>query len=107
MRHSYADTRRWGLPGGGYKPDRETPAQAASREINEELHLNIGPERFTVLETTVTTREGKHDTLTILAATSLTDGLKLSAEIAEARWIGDLSELGDAPVSRWLVRALS
>ncbi|MEU8225499.1 NUDIX domain-containing protein [Kribbella sp. NPDC048915] len=26
VRHSYADTRRWGLPGGGYNPAEETPA---------------------------------------------------------------------------------
>jgi hypothetical protein len=28
VRHSYADTRRWALPGGGYKPARETPAES-------------------------------------------------------------------------------
>ncbi|GAA1570771.1 hypothetical protein GCM10009804_29030 [Kribbella hippodromi] len=37
VRHSYTDTRRWSLPGGGYNPTRETSAQAATREIHEEL----------------------------------------------------------------------
>ncbi|TDW19172.1 NUDIX domain-containing protein [Kribbella kalugense] len=106
VRHSYADTRRWSLPGGGYKPSRETPAEAAAREIHEELDIALPAEAFTVLDTTVTTLEGKHDTLTILAATTSVAALRLSPEIAEARWISSLDDLGDAPVSRWLVRAL-
>ncbi|RZU14182.1 8-oxo-dGTP pyrophosphatase MutT (NUDIX family) [Kribbella rubisoli] len=107
VRHSYADTRRWSLPGGGYKPTRETPAEAAAREIHEELGIALPAEAFTVLDTTVTTLEGKHDTLTTLAATAAEGTLRLSPEIAEARWVGDLAELGEAPVSQWLVRALA
>ncbi|WP_327639935.1 NUDIX hydrolase [Kribbella sp. NBC_00482] len=106
VRHSYADTRRWALPGGGYKPPRETPAQAAAREIHEELGLAVPPEAFTVVDTTVTTLEGKHDTLTILTAVATAHPLRLSPEIAEARWINTLDELGDAPISRWLIRAV-
>lgn len=106
VRHSYADTRRWALPGGGYKPARETPAQAAAREIHEELGLVVPPDAFTILDTTVTTLEGKHDTLTILTAFVEEDGLRLSAEIAEARWVRNLQELGDAPLSKWLLSAL-
>ncbi|NIK54418.1 NUDIX hydrolase [Kribbella shirazensis] len=105
VRHSYADTRRWALPGGGYKPARETPAQAAAREVHEELGLVVSADAFTVL-TTLTTLEGKHDTLTILAAFVEDDALRLSAEIAEARWVKDLQELGDAPLSKWLLLAL-
>ncbi|TDW98474.1 NUDIX hydrolase [Kribbella sp. VKM Ac-2566] len=107
VRHSYADTRRWALPGGGYKPARETPAQAAAREIHEELGLVVPPDAFTVLDTTVTTLEGKHDTLTILTASVPgDDALTLSPEIAEVRWVKDLQELGDAPLSKWLLSAL-
>jgi 8-oxo-dGTP diphosphatase len=106
VRHSYADTHRWALPGGGYKPSRETPAQAIAREIREELGLLVQPEAFTVLDTTVTTLEGKHDTLTILAATAPSEAVRLSPEIAEARWVNNLDELGDAPISRWLIKAL-
>ena len=106
VRHSYADTRRWALPGGGYKPARETPAQAAAREVHEELGLVVTPEAFTVVDTTVTTLEGKHDTLTILTAVATEDQVKLSPEIAEARWINTLDELGDEPISRWLIRAV-
>lgn len=107
VRHSYADTRRWGLPGGGYKPARETPPQAAAREIHEELGLTIRPADFTVLGTTITTLEGKHDTLTTLTAFTDTDATTLSPEIAEARWVSTVEELGDVPISRWLIRALA
>jgi ADP-ribose pyrophosphatase YjhB (NUDIX family) len=106
VRHSYADTRRWALPGGGYKPTRETPAEAAARELHEELGIVLPPAAFTVLDTTVTTLEGKHDTLTILTAVAPADAFTLSPEIAEARWVTSLDELGAAPVSRWLLRAL-
>jgi 8-oxo-dGTP pyrophosphatase MutT (NUDIX family) len=106
VRHSYADTRRRALPGGGYKPTRETPAQAAAREVHEELGILVPPEAFSVLDTTVTTLEGKHDTLTILTAFVPDDALALSAEIAEARWVKNLQELGNAPLSKWLLRAL-
>jgi 8-oxo-dGTP diphosphatase len=107
VRHSYADTRRWALPGGGYKPARETPAEAAAREIHEELGLVVPADAFTVLDTTVTTLEGKYDTLTILTAgVPNDDALTLSPEIAEARWVKNLQELGDAPLSKWLLSAL-
>ena len=42
------DCDLWGLPGGGVKR-KETPLQAISREIYEELGLRIQPERFTKL----------------------------------------------------------
>ncbi|WP_371407045.1 NUDIX domain-containing protein [Kribbella sp. NBC_00662] len=106
VRHSYADTRRWALPGGGYKPTRETPAEAAARELHEELGIVLPPADFAVLDTTVTTLEGKHDTLTILTAVAPADAFTLSPEIAEARWVTSLDELGAASVSRWLVKAL-
>ncbi|HZX06167.1 NUDIX domain-containing protein [Kribbella sp.] len=106
VRHSYADTRRWALPGGGYKPAQETSAEAAAREIHEELGLVIPPDAFQTLSTTITTLEGKHDTLTILTAFAAEDQLHLSPEIAEARWVKDLQELGDGPLSKWLLSAL-
>lgn len=107
VRHSYADTRRWALPGGGYKPSRETPEKAASREIAEELDLKIPASQFTVLDTVTTTLEAKRDTLTILRASAPTADFALSPELAEARWISEVAELGEAPLSRWLLAALA
>lgn len=100
VRHSYADTKRWGLPGGGYKPTRETPQQAAAREIREEL--GIQAKALSPLAAHSSTLEGKHDALTILVASASNDALALSPEIAEAQWITEISELGDSPTSRWL-----
>lgn len=108
VRHSYSDSARWGLPGGAYKPQRETAEQAGVREIAEELGLAI-TDVPTVLDTVTTTLEGKHDTLTILRATPTSASFVLSPEIAEARWVGaDMSTMPQGePVSRWLELALS
>ena len=108
VRHSYSDTTRWGLPGGAYKPDRESPEHAGIREVTEELGLTI-TDTPTVLDTVTTTLEGKRDTLTIVRATPTTAAFVLSPEIAEARWVcADLSAMPeDEPISRWLKLALS
>jgi 8-oxo-dGTP pyrophosphatase MutT (NUDIX family) len=108
VRHSYSDSSRWGLPGGAYKPDRETAEQAGVREVAEELGLEV-VDVPKVLDTVTTALEGKHDTLTILSATPSTASFELSPEIAEARWVGaDMSAIPQGePVSRWLKLALS
>lgn len=107
VRHAYGDTARWGLPGGGYRPGRETPEQAAAREVGEELRFVVASTSFTVLDRAVSTLEGKRDTVTILAAAAPSTAFTLAPEIAEARWICSLDELGAAPVSRWLRTALA
>lgn len=108
VRHSYADTARWGLPGGAYKPGRETPEQAGMREVAEELCLET-VDAPTVLDTVTTTLEGKRDTLTILRGTAASEAFVRSPELAEARWVSaDLSAMPEGePVSRWLKLALS
>ncbi|GIF70448.1 hypothetical protein Ais01nite_84830 [Asanoa ishikariensis] len=35
VQHSYGDTSLWSLPGGGYKPARETPEEAARRSASK------------------------------------------------------------------------
>ena len=107
VRHSYADTKRWGLPGGGYKPTQETSREAAARELTEELGIQLPPEAFTMFDTLRNTLEAKRDTLTILGATVVNERVRLSPELAEARWIHQVLELGDVPISRWLLAALS
>lgn len=108
VRHSYVDRDRWALPGGRYRPARETPAQAARREVREELGLGIRGEleELTTLETRT---EGKHDTLTLLAGTAATAQVRCSLELREARWLRtDLADVPSGePVSRWLRRALA
>ena len=108
VRHSYSDSAWWGMPGGGYRPGRETPEQAGVREVCEELALTI-TEVPTVLDTMRTTLEGKRDTLTIVQATPVSASFVPSPEIAEARWVrADVAAMPEgAPMSRWLKRALS
>jgi 8-oxo-dGTP diphosphatase len=108
VRHSYSDSAWWGMPGGGYRPGRETPEQAGVREVGEELALTVTAVP-TVLDTVSTTLEGKRDTLTIVQATPVSASFVLSPEIAEARWVrADMAAMPQGePVSRWLERALS
>ena len=108
VRHSYSDGARWGLPGGAYKPERETAEQAGVREVAEELRLTIA-DAPKVLDSVSTSLEGKRDTLTIVRATPTTASFVLSPEIAEARWVGaDMSAMPEGElVSRWLELALS
>ncbi|MFC4337632.1 NUDIX domain-containing protein [Salininema proteolyticum] len=109
VRHSYGRSRRfWGLPGGGYKPARETPEEAVSREVREELGLGVAPETFTLLgQEENTTVEGKRDQVTTLMASVVDGSVRRSPEIAEALWVADLRDLEGAPVSRWLEQALT
>jgi 8-oxo-dGTP pyrophosphatase MutT (NUDIX family) len=107
VRHSYSDPTRWGLPGGGYRPAQETPTEAGAREVAEELGFTLTPNGLAELETVTTTLEAKRDTLTILTGAAPSAALTLSPELAEARWVSSLDDLGDAPLSRWLVAALA
>jgi 8-oxo-dGTP diphosphatase len=107
VRHAYGDPARWGLPGGGYRPGRETPRHAVAREVAEELHIDVAPNAFAVVDRAVSTLEGKRDTVTILTAAAVDEAFTLAPEIAEARWIRGLDDLGAAPVSRWLRSALA
>ena len=108
VRHSYSDSARWGLPGGAYKPGRESAEQAGVREVAEELGLTIA-EAPIVLETVLTTLEGKRDTLTIVRAAPVSAAFVCSPEIAEARWVrADIATMPEGePFSRWLELALS
>jgi len=108
VRHSYSDSAWWGMPGGAYRPSRETPQQAGVREVSEELALTV-TEAPTVLDTVRTTLEGKRDTLTIVKATPVSASFVRSPEIAEARWVrADIAAMPEGePVSRWLERAFT
>jgi 8-oxo-dGTP diphosphatase len=107
VRHSYGDRTLWSLPGGGYKPDRETPEQAARRECREELGVELDQSAL-VLAEHLTAHEGRRGHLKIVRLYAVSDILRPNGEIAEARWTTlDLTDLpGDPPVSKWVHSAL-
>jgi 8-oxo-dGTP diphosphatase len=107
VRHSYGDRALWSLPGGGYKPVRETPEQAARRECVEELGLESSSFAL-VLEEHLTTTGGKQGHLKIVRLHAISDEVTTNGEISEAWWVSaDLTNLpGDAAVSKWVHSAL-
>ncbi|AXK45039.1 NUDIX domain-containing protein [Brachybacterium saurashtrense] len=107
VRHSYVDQDRWALPGGRYRPARETPASAARREVREELGLAIRGE-LAELSTLEARTEGKRDTLTLLSGSADGFEVRTSLELREVRWLRiDLADVPDGDrVSRWLRLAL-
>jgi 8-oxo-dGTP diphosphatase len=104
VRHSYMPG--WSLPGGGYRPRRETPAQAGRREIRQELGIELG--EVTVLGTFESKGEHKRDTITCLRAETLRSGTVASAEISEVRWFDRAAVPDDlGPVNDEALRLLS
>src|SRR4051812_40771789 len=87
VRPTYKDG--WDIPGGYVEPD-ESPAQAAEREVAEELGLHRAPGRLLVVDWAPHPAEGDKllfvfDGGTLAAAQ--VDALQLGAdEIAEARY---------------------
>ena len=85
IRNTYGNTELWNLPGGGYRPRRETPDGAIKREIREEL--SVSPYRSVKLGEYRTDAEAKRDTVTIFACWISSDHISGNSEIAEIRWV--------------------
>jgi 8-oxo-dGTP diphosphatase len=85
VRHCYGDREVWHLPGGTYRPRRETPEQAARREVREELALEVGP--LTRLGEYRTAKLGNRDTAQIFSTTVRDAAIRPGPEITEYRWI--------------------
>lgn len=85
VRHAYGNRQLWNIPGGGYDPSKESAANAAVREVNEELGINL--DDVVLVGEYQTTGEGKRDTVGLYVGTMLpTNTLQMSAEIAEFEW---------------------
>jgi 8-oxo-dGTP pyrophosphatase MutT (NUDIX family) len=84
LRNSYGNPRAWHLPGGGYRPQRESPVQAACRELREELGLALeAPRELGRFEVQA---EGKRDTVVVVTGVVHRAAFTTSAEVAEAAW---------------------
>lgn len=86
VRHTYGRRAEWDLP-GGFMGTAEPPAEAALRELEEEL--GVRAQSPVALGKLLQRSNGKRDT--IHAFTTDVDGEPLvldEAEIAEARWFG-------------------
>jgi 8-oxo-dGTP pyrophosphatase MutT (NUDIX family) len=102
VRHTYGPRKRWELPGGGVKR-REEPLDAARRETQEELGVDLTDWRF--LGDLFDRIDGRRDQLWCYAA-ELGDARieRDPAEIAETRWFrrDDLPEKAHRYVRRIL-----
>lgn len=84
VRHCYGNREVWHIPGGGYWPRRETPEEAARREVREELSLEVG--EMTCLGEYRTDKLGNRDTAQIYATAVQDAAISIGPEIAEYRW---------------------
>ncbi len=85
IRNAYGNTMLWNLPGGGYRPKRETPERAIEREIREELSVTpYSTERSGEYQTDA---EGKRDTVTIFLCRIPSENVEGGSEIAEVKWV--------------------
>lgn len=85
VRHSYGNQAFWHLPGGGYRPRRESAESAAHREVLEELGIKIS--NLLVLGEYKTTAEGKRDTVTIFLSRATDSIITSNSEIKDYQWI--------------------
>ncbi len=90
IRHAYGRSDLFLFPGGGIRP-WETPAQAARREVKEEVGCGVAD--LTLVSTHFTTAEGKRDTVYLFKATSSDEPMADGVEVEEARFFA----LGNLP----------
>jgi len=82
VRHSYGD-QAWNFPGGGVKRS-EDAIDAVTREIKEELRIDIHPKYIGAF---VNNTEGRHDDVDVFQA-EINDStlIQFNTEIADITW---------------------
>lgn len=92
IRNTYG-SKTWNLPGGGFKPRKQAPEEAATREVYEELQISINNTREVfIYESSV---EAKKDRIVCLEVYTDTPP-NLSAEVQEAQFFNITSLPGNA-----------
>ena len=99
VRHSYGDKDLWNIPGGGYSPRKETPDEAAVREVREELNIKL--QSVTKVGQYYTEIQGKRDTVILFTGT-LNDSfvIDMNDEISTLKWVDYQSALEQENVAR-------
>ncbi len=84
--HSYGNKILWNIPGGGYRPKKETAQQAAIREVQEELNINL--QSVAKVGKYYTEIQGKRDTVILFTGKLHPSFLiEQNDEIAKLKWI--------------------
>ncbi len=105
VRHCYGDPDIWHIPGGGYRPSRETAEDAARREIREELSVRIAG--LSHLGEYRTSACGNRDTAQIFLASVSAPDIRMSPELSEYRWVDRQEILDTLPIYGITRHALS
>ncbi|HET7709238.1 MAG TPA: NUDIX domain-containing protein [Sphingomicrobium sp.] len=105
VRNSYGNSRLFLLPGGGVS-SRESPAQAAIREMREELGVDIGEPDLAW--TYRSGAEGKRDTIHLFRAAASGEIHIDDVEVVEAKYF-DLDSLPEttSPATRRRIAEIS
>jgi len=97
--HSYGNKDLWNIPGGGYNPRRETPEEAAKREVREELNIILSS--VTKVGQYYTETQGKRDTVILFTGTPDTSFvIDMNDEISTLQWVDYQSALERDDVAR-------
>lgn len=83
IRHTYGRSDLFLLPGGGLRP-WESPAQAARREVREEVGCTVS--RLSLVSTHFSTAEGRRDTVSLFSAFTSDEPVPDGREVEEARF---------------------
>jgi 8-oxo-dGTP pyrophosphatase MutT (NUDIX family) len=83
VRNGYGGTHLYVLPGGGIRPF-ESPAEAAAREVREEVGVRV--EQLAARSTHYSEAEGKRDTIHLFTAFSAETPRADGIEVVEARF---------------------
>ncbi|MFK7801081.1 MAG: NUDIX hydrolase [Anaerolineae bacterium] len=96
VRHSYGDQTIWSLPGGGYRPNHESPESAAKHETKEELGIELT--NLQKLGEYKTSAQGKRDRVTIFLSQTLSSTITSNSEIAEFKWMTPTDFVNSSPL---------